>query len=639
MHELLEGLNPQQQDIVKDTRGPLLVLAGAGSGKTRVLTYRIAYLLSQGVKPWNILAITFTNKAAKEMRERLEQLVGNQAHDVWMGTFHSICLRFLFRFGKEIGLETFTIIDDKEQLKLMKETIALCGSTIEPEAALGMIDKFKNKLITPAMAEADADNHPYGKEISNVYTAYEEKKDELGYLDFNDIIMKAIQVLETHEPAREIYQQQFHFVSCDESQDTNDAQYKLIKMLSAHHGNVMYVGDVDQGIYSWRGAEITNILSLKDYYPNLKEYQLGQNYRSTQTIVNASDALVQRNNQRLEKETFSRNEHGDPITIYRADDDSREADYIAAIIKRGHSVRGIKYKDFAVLYRMNRQSRAIESALTHAGIPYQIISGTNFADRKEVKDLIGYLRAISNPNDTLALERIINTPKRGIGDTTIKRIQAYAEECMIPFSKALEHVEDVPKVNAKTAAKIKDFLTLLEGMRTAAEGNGIAEVLKDVIVKTEYLKQYDVHKEDDMNRVGNIKELINLAGKWDEDDDNEGKKLVDFLAESSLASDVDSLDDEQDKVILQSVHSSKGLEYENVFLVGLEENMFPMGRASSGDEVEEERRLMYVAMTRAKKRLFISHCRQRYEYGNPRPVFNKPSRFLREIPETFVKRI
>lgn len=639
MIELLEQLNPQQQDIVKDTRGPLLVLAGAGSGKTRVLTYRIAYLLSQGVKPWNILAITFTNKAAREMRERLEQLSGKQALDVWMGTFHGICLRILFRFGKEIGLENITIIDEKEQKKLMKETLETIASSIEIEQALSIISTFKNKLVTPDMALEDAPNNPYGEEIAHVYMAYEEKKTELDYLDFDDIIMKAIHLLEVNEVARDTYQQQFHFVSCDESQDTNDAQYKLIKLLSAQHGNVMYVGDTDQGIYSWRGAEIKNILNLKSYYPDLKEYQLGQNYRSTQVIVDASNALVKRNKQRLEKEAFSQNEYGDKITLYQADDDSREADYIANIIRRGHNVRGIPYKDFAVLYRMNRQSRAVESALTHAGIPYQIINGTNFADRKEVKDLIGYLRAINNPNDTLALERIINTPKRGIGDTTLKRVKDYGDECAITFAKALEVVEDVPKVNAKTAIKIKDFLSLMENMRAAAKEMPIAEIIKEIIVKTEYLKQFDITKEDDLNRVGNIKELINLAGKWDEDDDNEGKGLMDFLAESSLASDVDSLDGEEDAVVLQSVHSSKGLEYENVFLVGLEENMFPMGRAASGDDLEEERRLMYVAMTRAKKRLFISNCRQRYEYGNPRPVFNKPSRFLREIPEMYVKRI
>lgn len=638
---LLASLNPVQQEIVKDTEGQLLVLAGAGSGKTRVLTHRIAYLLQDcNVKPWTILAVTFTNKAAREMKERLVQLVGPAGRDVWIGTFHGICLRILTRFGSEIGHDKFTIIDDKDQKKILKESMELCGVEYDIDTVGGVISNAKNGLLSPPELQAIAKSQ-HEKDFANIYQAFEDKKNELNYFDFDDLIMKTVHLLNVSEQARDVYQHQFRYIMTDETQDTNKAQFRLLTQLSAHHENLFAVGDSDQSIYKWRGAEISNIINFQQYFPQVKMYRLEQNYRSTRTIVNASNALIENNKERLDKTAFSEAEEGEPIILYHADDDGREADFVADIIRGSVARRNNKYKDFAVLYRTNRQSRIIETALTQRGIPYQVVGGHAFYDRKEIKDLVAYLRAVSNGLDQLALSRIVNVPKRGIGDTTIGKIQDYAGECGIPFATALENVEDVPKIAVRTQNKVKEFINLMKELSafTESEEFSVAKLIQLIIEKTDFMSQYDLEKDEDVSRSENIQELINVAGKWDEEAED-GKGIMEFLAETSLVADVDGMEDEEDVVTLLTCHSSKGLEFPTVFIVGMEDSVFPHGRSLADPaELEEERRLAYVAMTRAEKRLYISHCKTRYEYGNPRPIFNKPSRFLRELPKELIVRV
>ena len=637
---LLSGLNPVQQQIVTDTEGAFLVLAGAGSGKTRVLTHRIAHLLQQGVAPWQILAVTFTNKAAREMKERVIQLVGTAGRDVWIGTFHGICIRILSRFGSEIGLEKFTIIDDNDQKKLLKEVLSIIGGEYEIDTIKSVISNAKNNLLTPSELY-QASNYQHEKDLANIYEAYEEKKQENNYLDYDDCIMKTVHLFNVSELARNQYQHQFRYVMTDETQDTNKAQLKLLIHLSAHHENIFAVGDSDQSIYKWRGAEISNIINFNTFFPESKTYKLEQNYRSTATIVNASNALIENNEERLEKTAFTDKELGDPIVVYQADDDGREADFVGDVIRRLKNRDNRSWNDFAILYRTNRQSRAVEVALTQMGIPYQVVGGHAFYDRKEIKDIVAYLRAVDNGLDALAFARIINTPKRGIGDTTVGRIQDYANDCGIPFPKALENVEDVPKIAAKTKAKIVSFMEMMKKFSdyTLSEEFSIVGLIKLVLSETQYYESLNPDKEEDAARIENIQELLNVAGKWHDQTDREEKGLTEFLTETSLVSDIDGMED-VDAVTLMTTHASKGLEFPIVFIVGVEETIFPHGRSMNDPkEMEEERRLMYVAMTRAEEKLFISHCRQRYEYNNPRPVYNRPSRFIREIPSQLVKLI
>jgi DNA helicase-2/ATP-dependent DNA helicase PcrA len=640
--ELLNGLNSIQQEIVKDTEGNFLVLAGAGSGKTRVLTHRIAYLIQEGnVKPWNILAVTFTNKAAKEMKQRVVELVGPEGRDIWIGTFHGVCLRILMRFGAEIGYEKFVIIDDKEQKKILKEAAEACGIDFDIDKIKGLISGAKNDLITPE-GLLDMSVQQHDKDISNVYMAYEEKKNEMGYFDFDDLIMKTVHLMNVSEKAREIYDNQFKYVLTDEIQDTNKAQFALLSLFSAHNENLFAVGDSDQSIYKWRGAQISNIINFNRHFPNVRVYKLEQNYRSTKTIVQASNALISGNKERLEKTAFAESENGEPITIMQAEDDGREADFVASLINRTIYLEPHRdYSDFAIIYRMNRQSRAIEVALTQAGIPYQLIGGHAFYDRKEIKDLVAYLRAIANGIDALAFQRIINVPKRGIGDTTVGKIGDYAALCNIPFPKAFEYVDDIPKIAPRTKNKIKEFSTLIEKLvdYENSEDFSVAELIKMILHETQYLQQYDEEKEEDATRLENVQELINVAGKWD-DEAEEGKGLVQFLAETSLVSELDNMEEDNNIVTLMTGHGAKGLEFPIVFGIGLEESIFPHGRSLSDPaEIEEERRLMYVLMTRAEEKLYISYCKRRYEYGNPKPILNKPSRFLKEIPRNFVRRM
>ena len=638
--DLLSGLNPTQQEIVRDTEGYLLVLAGAGSGKTRVLTHRIAYLIQQGVAPWQILSVTFTNKAAKEMKSRVTALTGPSGRDVWTGTFHSICIRILSRYGSEIGMEKFTIIDDTDQKKILKEVLDLTGGEYELDTIKNAISNAKNALLTAEELLAGA-SYQHEKDLANIYQGYQEKMRDNNYLDYDDCIMKTVELLNKSSVAADHYQRQFRYVLTDETQDTNKAQFKLLSLLSAHHQNLFAVGDSDQSIYKWRGADISNIINFNLHFPGTKLYKLEQNYRSTGTIVHASNALIQNNKERLDKTAFTESDMGAPIVLYQADDDGREGDFVTQIIKRMHQVEGRRYSDFAVLYRTNRQSRSVEVAMTQLGVPYQVVGGHAFYDRKEIKDLVAYLRAIDNGVDVLAFRRIINVPKRGIGDASVGKIEDYAAECGVPFPKALENVDDVPKIPKKALNSIKEFTVMMKEFDefVRSEEFTIAGLIQMVLTKTNYMESLNPDKDEDVTRMENIQELINVAGKWDAEVDRETKGLTEFLTETSLVSDIDSMED-VDAVTLMTTHACKGLEFPVVFIIGLEETILPHGRSMSDPaEMEEERRLMYVAMTRAEQKLFITHCKQRYEYGVPRPIYNRPSRFLKEIPTELIKKI
>ncbi len=637
--DLLGNLNPVQQMIVKDTEGYMLILAGAGAGKTRVLTYRIAYLIQNGINPWNILAVTFTNKASKEMKQRVIQLVGSSGGDVWAGTFHSICVRILRRYAGEIGLQGFTIIDEKEKAKLIQQACHLCGFEYDSAPIIATISNAKNDLLSPMelLQIAEKKNE---KEIAHIYQAYEDIKMQGIYMDFDDLIIKTVHILRYVEEARQIYQGQFRYVLTDEGQDTNTVQYALLNLLTEKNGNMTVVADIDQGIYKWRGALISNMIKFQQMYPTSRIHKLEQNYRSTSNIVEASNALISHNKERLEKISFTENPAGDPIILYRADDDGREADFVASAIRRIMQVDGRSYKDFAVLYRTGRQSRAIESALMQAGLKYQVIGSTSFYDRKEIKDLISYLRLMCNEFDALAMNRIINVPKRGIGDTTVKKIEDFAISCQIPFTKAIENLESVTTLSKGTKAKVEEFVSFINELRVYAcqPDLSIASLIIEIMDRTGYRNQLDPDEDEDAGRLGNIDELINVADQWDKNKE-EGKTLTDFLSETTLSSDIDSLE-EEDTVFLMTLHAAKGLEFPIVFMIGMEENILPHGKSLSDPaDIEEERRITYVGITRAEERLFWTYCKSRYEYGDPRPKMNKPSRFINELPQNVIKRI
>lgn len=639
MEDVLSRLNPIQQEIVKDTEGMILTLAGAGSGKTRVLTHRIAYLIENHVRPWNILAVTFTNKAAREMKERIVSISGPEANDIWIGTFHGICHRILRRHGNEIGLTNFIIVDEKEKKQLIKQACEACSIDYDADFVGNVIGNAKNDLLSPEQCIIRAQSK-HEKDIANVYMEYERLKQEQSYIDFDDMIMKTVMLLQNVAEVREGYQNQFRYVMADEGQDTNPAQYTLLNLLTAHHGNLFIVADIDQSIYKWRGAKVQNMIKFQEAYPDARLYLLEQNYRSSANIVNAANAVIEHNEERIEKTSWTDNPEGDPISVFQADDDSREADFVASEIQHIVMTENRAYRDFAVLYRTGRQSRQVELAMTQLGIRYQVVGGSSFYDRREIKDIVAYLRVIANEFDALAMDRIINVPKRGIGDTTVGKIEDYAKECGIPFSKAVEKIEDVDKISKATKTKIQAFVDMIADLRSFAENgdNTIVDIIQEVFQKTAYLEQFDPEKDEDATRLGNIDELLNVASEWDQQAE-EGKTILDFLSETTLSSDVDDMDD-GDYVSLMTVHSSKGLEFPYVFIIGAEENIFPHSR-SLGDpaEIEEERRLAYVAITRAEQKLYITHCTNRYDYNDPRPKYNKPSRFIAEIPKGLIRRI
>ncbi|MDA1918186.1 UvrD-helicase domain-containing protein [Bacillus cereus] len=637
---LMGTLNSSQQRAVLTTEGRVLVLAGAGSGKTKVLTTRIAYLLEQGVDPWRILAITFTNKSAKEMKERVAGM-DSRASKSWIGTFHSICNRILSTNIHHLGIDMFTLMDDTDQKAIMKTAAVQLGLEADKTIVynlMSQVSTWKNAGISPGQAQAENSGDKEKLAVSHIYQRYEDLKAIHNYFDFDDLLLKTVHLFQNNPELLGRYQNTFRYILIDEFQDTNKIQFDLIEMLSQKHGNIFLVGDADQSIYSFRAAKIENILNYQKIHPETQLILLQENYRSTQKIVNASNSLVGNNKMRLEREAFSVSGVGDDIHVFRFNDASREADFVARMIVNMRKATQCDWKDFAVLYRMNFQSKHLELALRDENIPYKIVGTTSFYDRKEIKDLVSYIRASHNLTDDYALERVINVPSRKIGKTTIEKIYAFAHERRIPFFVALQNIDEVAaqsKINKSTVAKIKEFATLMQELsQLALVGEFSAtKFMQTLIKKTDFMGQFDKEKEEDEARIENVTHLRDYARHWDAQE-KEINSLAQFVSEITL--DGDSDEDEEDFVTLTSVHSAKGLEWPETFVIGLEDDVFPHYRSKQKlSDLEEERRLMYVAMTRAGKRLYLTHSAFKYEYGSQKPIRQKPSPFLGEIPDDY----
>lgn len=636
----LEGLNDRQQEAVLATEGPLLVLAGAGSGKTRVLTHRIAYLIEEkDVFPGNILSLTFTNRAAKEMKERISALIGPMAWSIWAGTFHSICVRILRNEIEKIDYSSnFIIYDTADQKTLIKDCIKekdLNEKMFEPKAIQGFISSQKNILVDPDKYINDNYNDFRERIKGELYALYQKKLKENNALDFDDLIGKTIELFRNHPVVLGYYQEKFKYILVDEYQDTNGAQYELIRLLAHKHKNICVVGDDDQSIYKWRGADIRNILDFEKDYSNTKVIKLEQNYRSTKTILDAANDVIRNNMSRKAKRLWTSNEEGTSINLYRAQNEHDEAYYIVKNIKEIVEKEDRKPSDFAILYRTNAQSRVFEESLMKLNIPYKIVGGLKFYDRKEVKDVIAYLRLIQNPVDNISLKRVINVPKRGIGKKTLEKIEEYSVSKGESMYSAIVDAEEVPGLSHRAITKLKSFASLIGKFIAMSEVLGVKELIENVIDLTGYVEELERENTiESRTRIENIKEFISVA--IDFEVNNEEKALEDFLANISLLSDVDKTEDSDEVVILMTLHSAKGLEFPVVFLSGMEEGIFPISRAMTDeDELEEERRLCYVGITRAKEILYLTHTGVRTLYG--RTNYNRASRFVDEIPESLVK--
>jgi len=640
MNKIYDTLNDMQQMATFHTDGPLLILAGAGSGKTRVLTHRIAYLIEEkSVNPYNIMAITFTNKAAAEMRSRVNKIVGFGAEQVWVSTFHSACVRILRRYIDRIGYSTdFTIYDTDDQKRLMKNIIKelnLNTKIYKENAMLGKISDFKNKLITTGDVAAMARNDFKMVNISKIYDEYQEALKKNNALDFDDLIMKTVQLFNKCPEVLEGYQNRLQYIMVDEYQDTNAAQFAFIKQLASKNQNLCVVGDDDQSIYKFRGADITNILQFEKYFPNARVVKLEQNYRSTKNILEAANSVIHNNAGRKDKTLWSDNEQGDKIDLYQAEDGYAEAEMVASEIKEKVDYGKADYNDYAILYRTNAQSRALEEKLMMKNIPYKIIGGQNFYQRKEIKDIIAYLRIISNPTDDIAVERIINVPKRGIGATTVERVKDYARAYGMDLYDAFLEVENIPGLS-RAVSKIKGFTNLIEGYKTEEYENDILKLVNAILTDTGYMGDLVAENTDEANgRIENIEELINKIIEYEENNDE--PVLSEFLEEVALVAEIDNLDEDSSYVVLMTVHSAKGLEFPYVFLCGMEDGLFPgymSIMADDAQELEEERRLCYVAITRAMKHLTISYAKKRMVRGEMQ--YNIVSRFVKEIPPMIV---
>ncbi|EMT45069.1 ATP-dependent DNA helicase PcrA [Anoxybacillus flavithermus AK1] len=640
---LLDGLNEKQKEAVKTTEGPLLIMAGAGSGKTRVLTHRIAYLMAEkDVAPWNILAITFTNKAAREMKERVERIVGKQAEDIWISTFHSMCVRILRRDIDRIGIHAnFSILDTTDQLSVLKHILKdrnIDPKKYDPRALLGTISSAKNELVTPE-TYADQAATPYEKLVADVYKEYQKRLLRNHALDFDDLIMTTIQLFQRVPEVLEYYQRKFQYIHVDEYQDTNRSQYLLVKMLAKRFQNLCVVGDSDQSIYRWRGADISNILSFEKDYPNAKVILLEQNYRSTKRILQAANAVIEHNTQRKPKKLWTENSEGHALVYYEAMTEVDEAQFVVGKIKEYVDTGKRTYKDFAVLYRTNAQSRVLEEMLLKANIPYKIVGGLKFYDRKEIKDILAYLRLIANPNDDISLTRIINVPKRGIGASTIDKIASYASTHSISMFDALKHIEEIG-ISARIAAPLVQFREQIDHWSQMQHYLSVTELVEDVLDRSGYRDMLREEKTlEAHSRLENIDEFLSVTKHFEQV--NEDKSLVAFLTDLALVADIDQLDNNSegqtsDAVVLMTLHSAKGLEFPVVFLVGLEEGIFPHNRSlNDEDEMEEERRLAYVGITRAEEQLFLTRAHMRTLFGQTH--VNTPSRFIDEIPEELIE--
>ena len=638
MQDVLEGLNDKQYEAVVNTDGPCLVIAGAGSGKTKVLTHKIAYLIGEkGVKPWNILAITFTNKAANEMKERIANIVGDDAKDIWMGTFHSICVRILRKFIDRIGFDSsFIIFDTSDQKTLVKgclKDLAIDDKMFNDRAVLSEISNAKNEMLEPDQYAVRANGDFRKEKIATVYELYQKRLKENNAVDFDDIINYAIKILEENPDILEYYSNKFQYVLVDEYQDTNKSQFTLVTMLASRNGNITVVGDNDQGIYSFRGADISNILNFERDFPGTKIIKLEQNYRCTGNILKAANAVIKNNEVKYKKELWTQNEEGNLPKVYQADNEYDEASYIVEQIEHLKREEYYKYSDFAVLYRMNTQSRAIEDILRRENIPYKIVGGLKFYERKEIKDTIAYLRLIQNSNDNLSLKRIINEPKRGIGKTSLEKVENLAEASGMSMYEIIKRAEEFG-LN-RVFLNSREFVNIIEELKSKKDELSVSELIKLTLKKTGYTKALEAENTIEAeNRIANLDELLTVAIEFEEEFAE--NSLSEFLEGITLSSDLDNMEEQEDSVTLMTLHSAKGLEFPVVFLVGMEEGIFP-GYQSMMDpqELEEERRLCYVGITRAKENLFLTCSKQRTVFGST--SYNPVSRFLNEIPEELLE--
>ncbi|AVX18296.1 MULTISPECIES: DNA helicase PcrA [Bacillus] len=638
-NQLLSGLNPVQQEAVKTTDGPLLLMAGAGSGKTRVLTHRIAYLMAEKhVAPWNILAITFTNKAAREMKERVESILGPGADEIWISTFHSMCVRILRRDIDRIGINrNFSILDTADQLSVIKGILKernIDPKKFDPRSILGSISSAKNELIEPEEFAKTAGGY-YDQVTSDVYTDYQKKLLKNQSLDFDDLIMTTIKLFERVPEVLEFYQRKFQYIHVDEYQDTNRAQYLLVKQLAARLENICVVGDSDQSIYRWRGADIANILSFEKDYPSANVILLEQNYRSTKRILQAANEVIKNNSNRKPKNLWTENDEGIKLSYYSGDNEFGEGQFVAGKIYELHSSGRRKLSDIAILYRTNAQSRVIEETLLKSGLNYNIVGGTKFYDRKEIKDILAYLRLVSNPDDDISFTRIVNVPKRGVGATSLEKIASYAAMNGMSMFQAIKQVDFIG-VSAKAANALDSFGAMIENLTNMQDYLSITELTEEILEKTEYREMLKAEKSiEAQSRLENIDEFLSVTKNFEQK--SEDKSLVAFLTDLALIADIDQLDQKEeesggkDAVTLMTLHAAKGLEFPVVFLMGMEEGVFPHSRSLMEEaEMEEERRLAYVGITRAEEELYLTNAKMRTLFG--RTNMNPESRFIREIP-------
>ena len=638
MNSLLTGLNKEQQQAVQHTEGPLLILAGAGSGKTKVLTVRIAHLLAQGVNPYEILAITFTNKAAKEMKSRVEGLVGDVANRIWLSTFHSFCAKFLrFELDNFLGYNSnFTIYDTSDSQAVIKaalKALNLDDKYYPVGAMIAAISDAKNKLLFASDFRKQARDF-YQQKVADVYEYYERELRKNNALDFDDLLLVAVKLLQSNEAVLDKYSKRFRYVMIDEYQDTNHAQYLLAKLLASHWKNIAVVGDADQSIYAWRGADIQNILDFEKDYPNCTSIKLEQNYRSTKIILDAANAVIENNEGRPKKNLWTDKTEGTKIQHFTAQSEHEEAAFIGDTIAKKHDIHGVSYGDMAILYRTNAQSRVLEEALIKRALPYTMVGGTKFYDRKEIKDVLAYLRVLYNPFDDLSLLRIINVPKRSIGATTVAKLQDYARANGTSLFMTLTQLHLVDTIKGKTKEKLEEFGILIFTLVAEMEDKTVLDILEAILDRTGYLAQLEESTDpQDQARAENIGELLSVAKDFQ--DTNPTGTVEDFLEQVALVNDVDSFEQEESKVTLMTLHAAKGLEFPIVFLGGLEEGLFPHSRTlMNPEEIEEERRLAYVGITRAEKELYISNATTRTVFG--RTCSYLPSRFIDEIPEELV---
>ena len=647
MQSALDGMNEQQRQAVLTTEGPLLVMAGAGSGKTRVLTHRIAYLIEeQGVLPWKILAITFTNKAAREMQERLTKLLGPSASDIWVSTFHALCVRILRRNIDKLGYNTaFTIADPGEQRTLMKrifKEMNLDPKKFEPRNFLSAISNAKNALETPAAYQAKYQD-PYRKLVGEAYGRYQKELEANQTLDFDDLIMKTIELFKIDPATLAYYQDKFNYIHVDEYQDTNDAQYQLVHQLAAKYENLCVVGDADQSIYGWRGANMNNILNFEKDYPTAQTIMLEQNYRSTQTILDAANQVIANNVNRKDKKLWTQNGQGDKISYYRAQSEHDEAYYVVKQIEKQRQAHGYAYGDFAILYRTNAQSRLIEETFMKSSIPYTMVGGHKFYDRMEIRDLLGYLTLVANPDDSLSFERVVNVPKRGIGATSLNKLRQFAADMGWSLMKAAENLELANQISPSVKKKLTGFAEEMQQLQTQAANLTLTELTDAILTQTGYRASLQAVANKDLQaqtRLENLEEFKSVTQEFDQKHGDEvtttQEQLTQFLTDLALVSPQDELEDQTNTVTLMTLHAAKGLEFPVVFLIGMEEGIFPLARAKENpEEAEEERRLAYVGITRAKQKLYLTNANSRVLYG--RIQRNPASEFVTEISDDLLQ--